>query len=164
MTSSVAALVGSSAVLNDTTSGYTGANEFALVSADSNCPTPPSGLAPQATCHLAIGLTADASNLGKSITGTLTITNNTAGSPQVVNLTAAGVPPVTPDGDCYLAGDGSCNTSQANPGYSGQSCLIDALIAATRTTVGILNGTHAAVWRDVLERRLLAFLDAEQRG
>ena len=61
-----------------------------------------------------------------SITGTLVITNNTAASPQTVNLTGYGVAGITPDGDCYTAADGSCDATQSNPGFSGQACLIDA--------------------------------------
>jgi len=113
-------------VLADTTAGYSGANEFTLVPADSSCPAPPAGLGPGGSCIIAIDLTAAAANLGKSIAGTLTITDNTAASPQNVNLTGTGVPPTSPSGDCYINPDGSCDAALATTGYSGKACLIDA--------------------------------------
>jgi hypothetical protein len=45
-----------------------------------------------------------------------------------------------------------------------RACLIDALVAEARTTVCLLNDTHASVWRPVIQKRLFAMLDAEQGG
>jgi hypothetical protein len=89
--------------LADTTAGYTGPNEFSIVS--TTCPAIPNGVAPLATCTITMSMTANGSNgevcPGASITGTLTIYDNTglgtptAGSPtidmqnQVVNLTGS---------------------------------------------------------------------------
>ena len=112
--------------LTDTTPGYTGVNEFSIVPGDSSCPTPPTGTGPGGSCIIAIDLTADASNVDTSITGTLVITSNTAASPQTVNLTGYGVAGITPDGDCYTAANGSCDATQSDVGFSGQPCLIDA--------------------------------------
>jgi len=117
--------------LTDTTAGYSGPNEFTLIAADSTCPVVPAGLGPGGSCIIAIDLTADSSNLGKSITGTLVITDNTAASPETVNLTGTGVPPTDPSGDCYVNPDGSCDSAAATTGYSGQACLIDAGICTT---------------------------------
>jgi len=112
--------------LDDTTSGYTGPNEFALVPADSSCPTEPAGLGPQASCIIAIDLTADASHVDASITGTLVITGNATTSPQTINLTGYGVSGITSDGDCYTTATGACDATQSDSGFSGQSCLIDS--------------------------------------
>ena len=112
--------------LTDTTPGYTGPNEFTLVPGDSTCPATPAGLGPGGTCVLAFNLTADASHVDTSITGTLVITGNATTSPQTINLTGYGVSGITPDGDCYTASDGSCDATQGSAGFSGQSCLVDA--------------------------------------
>jgi len=112
--------------LTDTTASYTGSNEFTLVQADSSCPTAPAGLGPQASCILAIALTPDPSHIDASITGTLVITGNATTSPDTINLTGYGVSGITPDDDCYTASDGSCDATQSDPGFSGQSCLIDS--------------------------------------
>ncbi|HUO05863.1 MAG TPA: hypothetical protein VMU16_11770, partial [Candidatus Binataceae bacterium] len=112
--------------LTDTTPGYTGANEFALVPGDSSCPNEPTGLGPQSSCILAIALTPDASHVGASIAGTLVVTGNATTSPQTINLTGYGVSGITGDGDCFTASDGSCDATQSKPGFSGQSCLIDS--------------------------------------
>jgi len=112
--------------LTDTTAGYTGGNEFTLVPGDSSCPTEPAGLGPGSSCVLAIDLTPDGSHVDSSITGTLVITGNATTSPQTINLTGYGVSGITPDGDCFTASDGSCDATQANPGFSGQPCLIDS--------------------------------------
>ncbi|HUO06675.1 MAG TPA: PQQ-binding-like beta-propeller repeat protein, partial [Candidatus Binataceae bacterium] len=111
--------------LNDTTSGYTGPNEFTIVPADSSCPVEPAGLGPQESCIIAIDLTPDASHIDASITGTLVITGNATTSPDTINLTGYGVSGITSDGDCYTTATGACDATQANPGFSGQSCLID---------------------------------------
>jgi len=118
--------------LNDTTGGYTGANEFALVPADSSCPTEPAGLGPGGNCIIAIDLTPDASHVDASIAGALVVTGNATTSPQTINLSGYGVSGVTPDGDCYTASDGSCDATQGSTGFSGQPCLIDS---GTCTTV-----------------------------
>ena len=112
--------------LADTTPGYTGPNEFALVPADSSCPTAPAGLGPGSSCILAIDLTPDASHADTSISGTLVVTGNATTSPQTINLTGYGVSGITPDGDCFTAATGACDSTQSDPGFSGQSCLIDA--------------------------------------
>jgi len=118
-------------VLADTTPGYTGANELSLVPGDSTCPMPPAGLGPGGSCILAIDLTPDPSHVDTSISGTLVVTGNSTTSPDTVSLTGYGVPGITLDGDCFTASDGSCDSTQGNPGFSGQSCLIDSGNCAT---------------------------------
>ena len=118
--------------LTDTTAGYTGANEFSLVPADSSCPIEPAGLGPGSSCIIAIDLTPDVSHIDASITGTLVATSNATTSPDTINLTGYGVSGITGDGDCYTAPDGSCDATQSSVGFAGKSCLIDT---GTCTTV-----------------------------